>query len=115
MKRFINELKYLNRGMPTSTKIILGVIIAYILLSFGKNILFNPSIFINIAILLFSLLVHEISHGVMAYICGDNTAKNYGRLSLNPLHHLDPLEQFSYTSNFIWLFLYLWLGKTCTY
>lgn len=27
----------------------------------------------------------------MAYICGDSTAKNYGRLSLNPLHHLDPL------------------------
>lgn len=91
MKRFINELKYLNRGMPTSTKIIIGVIVAYILLSFGKNILFNPSIFINIAILIFSLLVHEISHGLIAYICGDNTAKKYGRLSLNPLHHLDPL------------------------
>ena len=91
MKRFINELKYLNRGMPTSTKIIIGVIVTYILLSFGKNILFNPSIFINIAILIFSLLVHEISHGLIAYICGDNTAKKYGRLSLNPLHHLDPL------------------------
>lgn len=91
MKRFINELKYLNRGMPTFTKIILGVIAAYIFISFGENILFNPSIFINIAILIFSLLVHEISHGLMAYICGDSTAKNYGRLSLNPLHHLDPL------------------------
>lgn len=91
MKRFINELKYLNRGMPTSTKIIIGVIIVYIFLSFGKNFLFNPSIFINIIILIFSLLVHEISHGLMAYICGDNTAKKYGRLSLNPLHHLDPL------------------------
>lgn len=35
MKRFINELKYLNRGMPTSTKIILGVIVAYILLKYS--------------------------------------------------------------------------------
>ena len=34
MKRFINELKYLNRGMPTSTKIILGVIVAYIFYKF---------------------------------------------------------------------------------
>lgn len=91
MKRFINELKYLNRDMPTPTKIIIGVIVLYIFLSFGRNIIFNPSIFINIAILLFSLLVHEVAHGFMAYICGDNTAKNYGRLSLNPLHHLDPL------------------------
>lgn len=91
MRRFINELKYLNRGMATSTKIIIGVIIAYAILSFGQNILFNPYIFINIAILIFSLLVHELAHGTMAYICGDNTAQKYGRLSLNPLRHLDPL------------------------
>lgn len=91
MKRFIEELKYLNRGMPTTTKIIIVVILLYVILSFGKNLIFNPSIFINIVILIFSLLVHELSHGVMAFICGDNTAKRYGRLSLNPLNHLDPL------------------------
>ena len=91
MKRFIEELKYLNRGMPTTTKIIIIVILLYVILSFGKNLIFNPSIFINIIILIFSLLVHELSHGVMTLSCGDNTAKRYGRLSLNPLNHLDPL------------------------
>ncbi len=40
---------------------------------------------------LFALTVHEFSHGYMAYLCGDSTAKYQGRLTLNPLKHLDPL------------------------
>ncbi|GFN35422.1 site-2 protease family protein [Tepidimicrobium xylanilyticum] len=39
--------------------------------------------------LLLAIIVHEFSHGYMAYLLGDNTAKNSGRLSLNPLKHLD--------------------------
>ena len=42
-----------------------------------------------IAILIFSIVLHEISHGTMAYYLGDPTAKNAGRLTLNPLSHLD--------------------------
>ncbi len=38
-----------------------------------------------------SIVLHEISHGVVAYWCGDDTAKRAGRLSLNPLRHIDPL------------------------
>ncbi|MBV5318529.1 MAG: site-2 protease family protein [Desulfobulbaceae bacterium] len=41
--------------------------------------------------LLFALTVHELAHGYMAYRLGDPTAKNEGRLTLNPLKHLDPL------------------------
>ncbi len=40
---------------------------------------------------LVALSVHEVSHGWMAYRLGDPTAKNLGRLSLNPLKHLDPV------------------------
>lgn len=40
---------------------------------------------------LLSLSVHELSHGLAAYWMGDKTAKYSGRLSLNPLHHLDPI------------------------
>jgi Zn-dependent proteases len=40
---------------------------------------------------LVALSVHEVSHGWMAYRLGDPTAKNLGRLSLNPLKHLDPI------------------------
>ncbi len=37
------------------------------------------------------LPIHEFAHGYMAYKLGDNTAKDMGRLSLNPMRHLDPL------------------------
>ena len=40
--------------------------------------------------ILFSLTVHEYSHGLIALRCGDNTAKNAGRLTFNPFAHLDP-------------------------
>ena len=42
-------------------------------------------------ILLISLTVHELAHGWIAYRLGDPTAKSRGRLTLNPLKHLDPL------------------------
>ena len=45
---------------------------------------------IRIPIVLFSLTVHEVAHGFAAYKLGDPTAKSLGRLSLNPLKHLDP-------------------------
>ncbi len=44
-----------------------------------------------IIVILISLSVHELFHGYVAYRCGDATARNLGRLTLNPLHHLDPL------------------------
>ena len=44
-----------------------------------------------IIIFLFSVILHEISHGAMANYLGDPTAKMTGRLSLNPLRHLDPI------------------------
>ena len=57
------------------------------------SILFdNPVIFILIIIsLIFALCVHEFSHGYIAYIYGDDTAYKMGRLTLNPLAHLDPI------------------------
>ncbi len=41
--------------------------------------------------LLIALMTHELAHGYMAYSLGDPTAKASGRLSLNPLVHLDPV------------------------
>lgn len=45
----------------------------------------------QIVILIFSVIVHEISHGYAALALGDRTAKNAGRLTLNPLPHIDPI------------------------
>lgn len=46
---------------------------------------------LRIPIVLLSLSVHEVAHGYAAYKLGDPTARNLGRLSLNPLKHLDPI------------------------
>lgn len=43
----------------------------------------------QIAVLIFSVVIHEVSHGYAALALGDETAKNEGRLTLNPLKHLD--------------------------
>ncbi|MBS4218849.1 site-2 protease family protein [Bacillus sp. FJAT-49711] len=43
------------------------------------------------AVLLIAFTVHEFAHAYTAYKLGDSTAKNQGRLTLNPLHHLDPI------------------------
>jgi Zn-dependent protease len=40
---------------------------------------------------LYSIIFHELAHGWVAYRMGDPTAKSLGRLSLNPLKHLDPM------------------------
>ncbi|KKU69951.1 MAG: hypothetical protein UX94_C0013G0024 [Parcubacteria group bacterium GW2011_GWA2_47_21] len=48
----------------------------------------------QIAILVMSVVVHEVSHGFAARALGDPTAELAGRLTLNPIKHLDPLGSF---------------------
>jgi len=45
----------------------------------------------SIVLVMVSAIIHEVSHGLMAYKLGDPTAKQAGRLTLNPLAHLDPV------------------------
>lgn len=47
-------------------------------------------IIIVLLIILVSVILHELSHGIVAYWLGDHTAKDAGRLTLNPLKHIDP-------------------------
>jgi Zn-dependent protease len=47
-----------------------------------------------LAVILFSVIIHEVSHGVMALRLGDPTAKNAGRLTMNPISHFDPIGSF---------------------
>jgi Zn-dependent protease len=42
-----------------------------------------------VIILIFSVVIHEVAHGYVAYMLGDDTAKRAGRLTLNPIPHLD--------------------------
>lgn len=49
------------------------------------------SLLIVLGVILVSMILHELAHGVVAYWLGDDTAKREGRLTLNPLKHLDPV------------------------
>lgn len=52
----------------------------------------NPVLFLMIAIpLLYSIIAHEVAHGASALMFGDDTAKENGRLTFNPIPHIDPL------------------------
>lgn len=46
---------------------------------------------IVLGVILFSMVLHELAHGVVAYWLGDETAKEDGRLTLNPVKHIDPV------------------------
>ncbi|MGB9742725.1 MAG: site-2 protease family protein [candidate division WOR-3 bacterium] len=48
-------------------------------------------LFLAVPAILFGLTIHEFSHGYVALILGDPTARDAGRLTLNPLKHLDPI------------------------
>ena len=50
----------------------------------------SSNIFIYLVII-FSATVHEFSHAWVAYYLGDSTAKDEGRLTINPLKHIDPI------------------------
>ncbi len=50
-----------------------------------------PGILFTIIVVVFSLSLHESAHAFAAYKLGDHTARNLGRISLNPSKHLDPL------------------------
>ena len=68
---------------------LLSFISSYLSGSSVKMLLTN--ILLSIPVILFALSTHEAAHGFIAYKCGDPTAKNLGRVTLNPLKHLDPL------------------------
>lgn len=45
----------------------------------------------DLGILTVAVVLHEVGHGVVAYRCGDPTAAEQGRLTLNPIRHIDPV------------------------
>ena len=76
-------------------KRIIYIIIVIMVLSTVVQYIANPgalfALLVSIPGVLLAITFHEFAHGYAAYKLGDNTAKNEGRLSLNPLDHLDPI------------------------
>lgn len=57
----------------------------------GFDFTYILSILLGVIPSLLCISLHELSHGLVAYKLGDDTAKRMGRLTLNPLRHLDPM------------------------
>lgn len=51
----------------------------------------QPEIIFSIVVLVVSVILHEVAHGYMANYLGDPTARLAGRLTLNPIAHIDPI------------------------
>jgi Zn-dependent protease len=57
----------------------------------GTNLLPFVQAALLVLVLLFSVIVHEVAHGYVAFLNGDPTARMLGRITLNPLPHIDPV------------------------
>ena len=69
--------------------IIIGILVLLSLASYGADGMFN--LVLSIPAVLLAITVHEFGHAFAAYKLGDDTPIRQGRLSLNPLDHVDPL------------------------
>ena len=69
---------------------VVGIIVLVLVLGVQRGYI-GVSTAIYLAVLFPSIILHEVSHGVVALWCGDATAKRAGRLTLNPLAHIDPI------------------------
>jgi Zn-dependent protease len=63
---------------------------------FGDPLAFLQRLVLQIPALLLAVTIHEVSHGLVADRLGDPTARQQGRLTLNPLPHLDPLGALAF-------------------
>ncbi len=84
-KRLRYEIEYFDAKYPFAKFIILLLLILFLYI--GKSNFID--LIITVGVLTISVILHEVSHGYMAYFLGDDTAKNEGRLSLNPIRHID--------------------------
>ena len=76
-------------------KRIIYVVIAIMVLTTVAQYITNPNALLGLLVsipgVLIAITFHEFAHGFVAYKLGDNTAKNEGRLTLNPFAHIDPI------------------------
>ena len=68
-----------------------GVIVAALIGAAVRHHVLSNQRALFFIILIPTIIIHEVTHGVVALWCGDTTAKDARRLSLNPLRHIDPI------------------------
>jgi Zn-dependent protease len=75
----------------TRERIVIGaIVVALIVLAVAKQVITSET-WVYLIVVIPSIILHEISHGVAALWAGDDTAKKAGRLTLNPVPHIDIL------------------------
>src|SRR5438128_2361352 len=72
----------------------MAAIVAIIAYGMLRSDFLSLETLVSILVLVPAVVLHEISHGFLANMFGDRTARNAGRLSLNPLRHVDPIGTF---------------------
>ncbi|HEY1636498.1 MAG TPA: site-2 protease family protein [Acidimicrobiales bacterium] len=78
-----------NRGARQYQGIAVLLLIALVYIVLSRHVISMDTL-VFFAVLIPSIILHEVSHGVVALAFGDDTAKRAGRLTLNPLAHIDP-------------------------
>jgi len=78
-----------NQRLPTYV-LFAAIAVGVIVLAIRHHVV-NEQTLIFLLVFLPAVILHEVSHGVVALWCGDDTAKRAGRLTLNPLKHIDPV------------------------
>lgn len=68
---------------------VIGLLAAIALFAFARDVI-TERIVVFLVVLVPSVILHEVSHGAVALLFGDDTAQRAGRLTLNPLRHIDP-------------------------
>jgi Zn-dependent protease len=74
----------------TRDHVIVFAVLAVVVVLAVQNGSINSGTFLLVAAAIPSIILHEVSHGVVALGFGDDTAKRAGRITLNPVRHIDP-------------------------
>ena len=75
--------------MSRETVVVVGLLVGFGVLAVARGTISPTSVVLIVAVVP-AIILHEVSHGVVALAFGDDTAKRAGRLTLNPIKHVDP-------------------------
>ena len=89
VKKYYEKFRSLNPRNTELKLLVIILIIGFFLFRGVREFEFSWEFFIGLIIFIFSMTCHEVAHGYVAYKFGDDTAKREGRITLNPLKHLD--------------------------
>lgn len=89
VKKYYEKFRSLNPRNTELKLLVIILMIGFLLFRGVREFKFSWELVISLFVFVFSMTCHEVAHGYVAYKFGDNMAKREGRITLNPLKHLD--------------------------